>query len=788
MALSQVVRAGVRRRRGPAVVMSLTTMLAVTASVLGAGLLVAARAPFDRAFQAGRGAHLVARFDAGRVGEERVRATAKVAGVVEAAGPYRLLSLRPRAGTNGEGIPEGEDLPPMTIVGRADPGGPVDRLQVTAGRWASGAGEVVLAADNAPFGVGGRLRFPGLPGALTLTVVGMARSVGRSSDAWVSPDGLRALTAPGTRPDYQMLYRFAEAGTDRQVAADRSAIAAAVPAGAMTGVASYLKVKLQADRTSATFAPFVAAFGLLSLGLSVLVIAVVVSGSVGAATRRIGVLKAIGFTPGQIVRAYVGQALVPATAGTAAGVVLGNLLALPVLHDARTALGAGPALVAPWVDVVVPGLALALVAGTALVPARRAGRLRTVEAIVAGRTPPNGRGRRFRRVLGRLPLPRAVTLGLGIPFGRPGRAATIAAAVVLGTVGATLGVGLAVSLGAIQRDVDRRSPGAVVVQAFGPPAPPVPGAEGPAPRPATVEQVAAAIAAQPGTGRFFSTGQTQLSVAGLAGPTSVTEYRGESSWGSYRMLSGRWFQRPGEAVVPSSFLRATGTRVGDVVTLTNGDRSADVRLVGEAFSMQPAILTDASSLDGLEAYVLPQSVEFDIDLAPGADRGSYMAALDDTLRPYGIVSQPNHARVSSLLVAMDALAATLTLLLVAVAGLGVLNVVVLDTRERVRDIGILKSLGMSPRQTVAMVLTAVVVNGLAAGGFGVPIGIALHHLVVPAMGEAAATAIPAADIGVYHLPVVVPLLLGGVLIALAGALVPAGWTARSSTATALRSE
>lgn len=101
--LSEVVRAGIGRRRAQTAVLALTAMLAVAASVLGAGLLVAARAPFDDGFQGRLGAHLTAQFDAGRVGEEQVRATARVAGVTGAAGPFGMLSLRPRAGANGEG-------------------------------------------------------------------------------------------------------------------------------------------------------------------------------------------------------------------------------------------------------------------------------------------------------------------------------------------------------------------------------------------------------------------------------------------------------------------------------------------------------------------------------------------------------------------------------------------------------------------------------------------------------------------------------------------------------------
>jgi putative ABC transport system permease protein len=152
------------------------------------------------------------------------------------------------------------------------------------------------------------------------------------------------------------------------------------------------------------------------------------------------------------------------------------------------------------------------------------------------------------------------------------------------------------------------------------------------------------------------------------------------------------------------------------------------------------------------------------------------------------MGEVNSGEISSTVVAMDTLAGMLTLLLITVAGLGVLNTVVLDTRERVHDLGVLKALGMSPRQTIAMVLTSVGGIGLLAGLLGVPTGILLHDWVLPAMGRAAGTAIPRADIDVYHLTVLVPLAFGGLVIALAGALLPAGWAARSSTTRALRTE
>ncbi len=65
-ALGKVVRAGVGRRRVQTLVMTLTTMMAVAASVLAAGLIVASQAPFDKAFAWQHGAHLTARFDGKR--------------------------------------------------------------------------------------------------------------------------------------------------------------------------------------------------------------------------------------------------------------------------------------------------------------------------------------------------------------------------------------------------------------------------------------------------------------------------------------------------------------------------------------------------------------------------------------------------------------------------------------------------------------------------------------------------------------------------------------------------
>src|SRR6202043_810953 len=101
-------------------------------------------------------------------------------------------------------------------------------------------------------------------------------------------------------------------------------------------------------------------------------------------------------------------------------------------------------------------------------------------------------------------------------------------------------------------------------------------------------------------------------------------------------------------------------------------------------------------------------------------------------------------------VSLIGLIAALTLLLMIVAGLGVLNTVVLQIRERVHDLGVFKAVGMTPRQTLAMVVCSVAGIGLVAGLIAIPAGVVLHHVVLPVMGHAAQTAVPPSVLNVYR--------------------------------------
>ncbi|MFC0097005.1 FtsX-like permease family protein [Micromonospora marina] len=758
--LGRVVRSGVRRRRVQTVVVGLVTAAAVTATVLGGGLLVASQAPFDDAFAAQRGAHLTVRADSGAVTEPQLAASASAPGVVAAAGPYRVLVV---AFTERGGM----RTPPLTVVARADPGGPVDRIELAGGRWPAGPDEIVLSGGAVRVPPGSRLA---TPGGAEFTVVGTARSVSDTAGAWVLPSAVGVLDGPDTADGYQMLYRFTDARTPTEVGTGRDAVVATLPAGAVTGARSWLDVRQQAVEDAAVFVPFLVAFALLGIVMALLVVGTVVAGTVGVATRRIGILKALGCTPAGVVRAFVAQTLLPAAVGAVAGTVTGNLLALPVLAETEEIYGSANTTIAWWVTVLATGGVLAVVTLTAWAAALRAGRLRTVDAIAVGRASGPARGRWASRLAARLPVARPVGLGLARPFARPARTVAILLAVATGAAAMTFATGLAASLLRIQTALTQDV--ADVTVTGDPDAGPV----------ADPAAVLAAIDAQPGTRARYGRTQAPGTVAGIADPVSVTTITGDAAWDGFEMVSGRWFAAPGEAVVGGPLLTATGARIGDTVTVRIEGTPVRLRIVGEVFESVMTVFTGTATPTGRNPS------EYRVALAPDTEAGAYARALTGALAGRGLTARPSGTETDPLLLVVEGLTATLTLLLLAVAALGVLNMLVLDLRDRVHDLGVHKALGMTPAQTIAMVVASVAGVGLVGGLLGVPAGVAMHRLVVPTMAASGGLHLPEALLDVYGPFLLTALALGGPLTALLGALLPAGWAARTRTATALRSE
>jgi putative ABC transport system permease protein len=131
---------------------------------------------------------------------------------------------------------------------------------------------------------------------------------------------------------------------------------------------------------------------------------------------------------------------------------------------------------------------------------------------------------------------------------------------------------------------------------------------------------------------------------------------------------------------------------------------------------------------------------------------------------------------------------TLSLMVGVAAGLGVLNTVLMTTRDRVHDLGIFKALGMRPGQVLTMVVCWIAVPAVIAGAIAAPAAVALNTATVRAMASTAHTGVPASFTQVFPPSRLALLALAALVVAAAGALVPASWAARARPATALRTE
>jgi putative ABC transport system permease protein len=796
-AIIRAARGGLGGRRLQAVIIALVALASTAASTLALAMLADSSSPFDRAFAAQHGANVTATVDTTVATVPQLAATAHAHGVTATAGPFSEIPLTAQVTLPGIA---GSSAQQLTITGRSSPGGPVDDLYLSEGHWPDSDSQVAVGSGN----LGSTITV----GSQKLVVVGVATSITSTSDAWVLPSEIPALaTAAGARTggsgQAQMLYQFSGAGTAAAISADVATLRAALPHGALAGTASWLDARQSEQSAIAPWVPFIIAFGVLTLVISVLIVVNVVSGAVIAGTTRIGVLKSVGFTPAQVVACYVLMVAVPALSGCVAGVVGGNLLAIPLLGQNAQVYQVGVLGVPLWADAAVPLAVLLLTAAGAVPPALRAGRLSAVAAIATGRAPRPARGYLAQRALARLiVLPRAVTLGLAAPFARPGRTLVTVLAVLFGVVAVTFGVGLGASLDRAITDGSRHAALPVSVTAV-PLGSGAPGAlHGPgggagssgtshsvvvgwAMTAAQQQAAAAALAAQPGTLHDLAITQDHLSLPGVPVGVEVTAYGGDPAWAGLAPVSGHLYSGPDQVDVNTLFLIDTGAKVGSTYTLASGGHHLTVTIAGEVFQPgnQPDMFLSAATLHEVDPAAGPS--QYGVALKPGTDARAYANAVSAALGSSLAVTVNTGG---SHLVAVVTLVAMLTIVIIVVAGLGVLNTVALQIRERAHAIGVFKAVGMVPLQTLVMIICSVAVTGLLAGVVAVPAGVALHHGLVPVMASAANSGIPPSLLSVYQPWEFLLLALAGLLIAVAGALGPASWAARARTAFALRAE
>ena len=443
-----------RRHKAQAVLLLLAIAAATTVLALGLALSGVTNQPYQQTRAATKGPDVVGSLDT----PGQATALIHASGVTAASGPYPLAYavLRVNGRTAG-----------AEAEGRTEAPAAVDQPELTAGSWVRPGGVVVerTFAEALGVSVGDRLTLNGQ----SFTVAGIAVSAAVAPYPNICYSGC-ALTGYlqgygiGAK-DIGLVWMTEAAVTKLTSAADPLAnyvldLKLRDPDQAQAFANRYTTHgppgphfstpqdnPIVQDLTFNTWQNLASSYGLLVTDeQSVLVpgaallcllalasVAVLVGGRLAENTRRVGLLKAAGGTPGLIAATFLAENLVLALVAGAAGLAIG-WLAAPLLTSPGAALvgAAGAPSLTPLMVVAVLGVALVVALASTLSPAIRAARSSTVSALADSARPPRRHGALI-RLSSRLPVP--ALFGLRLAARRPRRALLSAASIAITVCG-----------------------------------------------------------------------------------------------------------------------------------------------------------------------------------------------------------------------------------------------------------------------------------------------------------------------------------------------------------------
>ncbi|MFB7462594.1 FtsX-like permease family protein [Streptomyces sp. NPDC056224] len=764
-----------RSHRGEALFVVLASAGIIASLLLAGALFSYAANPWQRIFNQSQGAHIWLHTRAGA----DMGALSGVDGIAALSGPFRTAAttVESRGARAGVTLRAAEALPPDT-----------GRPLVTAGGWlagskdgagadaGAGAGTVVLETSVARSlwaEPGDTVRVTGPDGAPhALRVSGIAevaepryRAGGGPGIGWVLSGTLDEIARGDTG---QSVGLRLEDPDDTDFMVQRAVTV--LGADRVAQVTKWQQARAEAGGDDRLLGQMFAVFGLGAL----LTAALAASGAIGARVlgqlRDIAVLKAVGFTPGQVVRGFLVQhlafALLGVTLGTAAIALLGARIpgrigdAAAVWHDlpGHTALMIG-----------IPCGAVLLIAAATGISAWRAGRVPPVpvaRAALPSAAPMTALGR---RALG-MRVPPALVLGWRAAFPRRGRTLVLVARLALPMALITVAL---VAWSTLDRFSSRPAqmglPAALTVRAEQPAGPSDPELEGTLAAITDIREVhpgAEMAALVPGqTGTITLRG---LGTARHPYPSAVVEGRGVGG--------------PDEAVAGQGLLDLLGVRVGDWVRMTVEGRPQILHLVGRTIEPESGGRVITTTIDALRERDPRLRPDFHaLVLREGADpravSGTLAAAAGGTLE---IRETPNPAdRLEPARGVIAALIAVLALIglieLLTLIGTGV--------RDRGRDLLALKAIGLTPRQIGAMIVTAAGLTALVSAVAGTTVGVLSGSWLVDTQG--ASSGIGAGIAQLPPLPVLLTVIGGAVLGAVAAAALPAARAARRRLADSL---
>jgi putative ABC transport system permease protein len=356
-------------------------------------------------------------------------------GVAAHSGPYPIVG---GIGPVGPVMRSTDIVTPVQVEGREPGVAAVDQPKVTDGTWIRPGGVVVERsfAEAANLRLGQTITLNGYP----FQVVGFAVTAAFHgfpgvSLIWATEATARSFATKADPLSYISNLKLSDA-SPRAVNAFVNAhgLKYSAPADATTPSLTAWTEVAYSDaaflRTDQTFL-FTGAtlLGLLALAS----VAVLVGGRLAEGTRRVGLLKATGGTPGLVAATFLTEnlflALVAALAGLLAGWRAAPLVSNPEADLVGTP-GAPPLTLA--MVVVALGVALAVALASTLVPAIRAARMSTVSALADTPRLPRRRDSLI-RLSRKLPVP--ALFGLRLVARRPRRAIFSAASIAVAVMG-----------------------------------------------------------------------------------------------------------------------------------------------------------------------------------------------------------------------------------------------------------------------------------------------------------------------------------------------------------------
>src|SRR6266487_4666005 len=708
------VRGDLLTRRGQALLTVLVVSGVVAALVLAVTALQGATNPWQGLFARTRGAHVTLLL----APSTGTRELAHLHGVTAIAGPDQAAAASLVRGS----VKASVELRAMKPRLRA-----VDSPLVRQGQWLGSASPrgVVLEtsfAEALHIGVGTRIVIESLDG---ISVRAYATGIADTADqgfypqqtpglVWVLPALLKRVESVPTHTQEAVGLRLADpsaAGFVAQQAVD------AVGEGRVISVSTWQDVQQSMALDNRLLGLLFAVFGLAALGAAALAIGNATGGRVLVQLQDIAMLKTLGFTPGQVVRMLVAEHSALGAVGIMLGLGAARLLvASLLLRPPVTALSAAAPLPAGLVLVIAIG-AEVLVALATVLPAWRAGRVSPVAAVQV--TPPRGHLSRLARLALLVHLPAALVLGARDAFTRRLSAALTIGGLAVPMVMITIGLGCLSTLDSFTAHPRRIG-------------------------------LAAALTVRPGglddaqTRRLIATDQ-QVSAyypgfkvpALVPGATTsiVTEGMGTSaSPYPFDVVAGRLYHADNEAVAGQGMLDLLHVTVGQWVRLTVQGVPLDVHIVGRIIDPDNGGQVLAYGTDALGAAGGITPVEFySLVLNNGADpaavRERLLAASGNRLNAELVANPADRLGIVRWVI----IALIAVLALIAVTNL--VTATAVGSRDHLRDVAVLKAIGLTPRQVTATLVTSTSLLALIAVAAGTFLGLTMCDGLINLQGR-----------------------------------------------------